>query len=100
MRELTKSTREELKQMIFEYYADECDADISKITMDTNPQDELGGDSLMFVELVELAKDKYNLDIKLQSIGKYLLKAKLDSMKDLVDIFCNVYQYENDIVNI
>lgn len=100
MREITDEIKKEIEDLIFDYYAEECEVDRSEITMDTNPQEELGSDSLMFVELVELTAGKYDLDIKLQSIGKYMLKAPLNTMRDVVDVFCKVYQYGNDIVNL
>mgnify|MGYP003303105085 CR=1 FL=1 len=100
MKEITEAIRQEIKDMIFDYYAEECEVDRDEITMETNPQEELGSDSLMFVELVELTADKYDLDIKLQSIGKYMLKAPLNTMADVVEVFCKVYQYGNDIVNL
>ena len=54
----------------------------------------------MFVELIEMTAEKYDLDIKLQSIGKYMLKSPMDTMKDVVDMICKIYQYGNDIVNL
>ncbi|MBR6394634.1 MAG: acyl carrier protein [Ruminococcus sp.] len=99
MREITPEIQNEIKEMIFDYYAEECEIDKSEITMETNPQEDLGSDSLMFVELIEMTSDKYGLDIKLQSIGKYMLKASIDTMKDVVEMFYKVYQYGNDIVN-
>ncbi|MBQ9894128.1 MAG: acyl carrier protein [Ruminococcus sp.] len=99
MREITPEIQNEIKEMIFDYYAEECEIDKSEITMETNPQEDLGSDSLMFVELIEMTSDKYELDIKLQSIGKYMLKASMDTMKDVVEMFYKVYQYGNDIVN-
>lgn len=99
MREITDEIKQEIENMIFDYYAEECEVDRNEITMDTNPQEDLGSDSLMFVELIEMTAEKYDLDIKLQSIGKYMLKASLDTMKDVIDMFCKIYQYGNDIVN-
>ena len=99
MREITDEIRQEIKDMIFDYYAEECEVDKSEITMETNPQEDLGSDSLMFVELIEMTADKYDMDIKLQSIGKYMLKSPMDTMSDVVDMFCKIYQYGNDIVN-
>ena len=99
MREITNEIKQEIEDMIFDYYAEECEVERSEITMDTNPQEDLGSDSLMFVELIEMTAEKYDLDIKLQSIGKYMLKASLDTMKDVIDMFCKIYQYGNDIVN-
>ena len=99
MREITNEIKQEVEEMIFDYYAEECEVERNEITMDTNPQEDLGSDSLMFVELIEMTAEKYDLDIKLQSIGKYMLKASLDTMKDVIDMFCKIYQYGNDIVN-
>ena len=99
MREITDEIRQEIKDMIFDYYAEECEVEKDEITMDTNQQEDLGSDSLMFVELIEMTADKYDLDIKLQSIGKYMLKSPMDTMKDVVEMFCKIYQYGNDIVN-
>lgn len=100
MREITEEIKNEIKDMIFNYYAEECEIDISEISIDSNPQDDLGGDSLMFVELIELASEKYDMDVKLQSVGKYMLKAPLNTMQDVIDVFCKIYQYGNDIVNL
>ncbi|MBP5579527.1 MAG: acyl carrier protein [Ruminococcus sp.] len=99
MREITEEIREEIKDMIFDYYADECEIDRSEITMESNPNEDFGSDSLMFVELIEMTADKYDLDIKLQSIGKYMLKTPMNTMADVVDMFCKIYQYGNDVVN-
>ncbi|MCR5109422.1 MAG: acyl carrier protein [Ruminococcus sp.] len=99
MREITDAIKNEIKDMIFDYYAEECEVDKSEITMDTNPTEDLGSDSLMFVELIEMTADKYDLDIKLQSIGKYMLKTPMDSMSDVLDMFYKIYQYGNDVVN-
>ncbi|MBR3970637.1 MAG: acyl carrier protein [Ruminococcus sp.] len=100
MREMTDAIRQEIQDMIFDYYADECEIDKDEITMESNPQEDLGSDSLMFVELIEMTAEKYDLDVKLQSIGKYMLKSPMNTMKDVVDMICKVYQYGNDIVNL
>ena len=99
MREITEEIRQEITDMIFDYYAEECEVDRNEITMDTNHQEDLGSDSQMFVELIEMTAEKYDLDVKLQSIGKYMLKAPMDTMSDVVTMFCKIYQYGNDIVN-
>ena len=100
MKEITPEIKKEIEDMILDYYAEECEIDRSEISMDADPQEDLGGDSLMFVELIEMASDKYDIDFKLQSVGKYMLKAPLKTMTDVVDVFCKIYQYGNDIVNL
>ena len=99
MKEITEKIRQEIRDMIFDYYAEECETDRDSITDVTDPQKDLGSDSLMFVELVEMAAEKYDLDIKLQSIGKYMLRTPMNTMGDVVEMFCRIYQYGNDIVD-
>ncbi len=100
MKEITAEIRKEIEDMILDYYSEECEIDRDEITMDSDPQEDLGGDSLMFVELIEMASEKYDIDVKLQSVGKYMLKAPLNTMQDVIDVFCKIYQYGNDIVNL
>ncbi len=99
MREITAEIKQEITDMIFDYYAEECEINRAEITMDTNPQEDLGSDSLMFIELIEMTADKYDIDVKLQSIGKYMLKVPMETMSDVIDMFCKIYVYGNDIVN-
>ena len=80
MKELTEQTKQNITNMILDYYAEECEVDRDSLTMATRPQEDLESDSLMFVEMVETMSDKYDLDIKLQSIGKYLLKPPMNTM--------------------
>ena len=98
MREITNEIKAEIKDMIFDYYAEECEVDKASINDNTNLQDDLESDSLMLVELIEMTADKFDLDIKLQSIGKYMLKTPMNTMSDVIDMFCKVYQFCNDIV--
>ena len=98
MREITNEIKAEIKDMIFDYYAEECEVDKASINDNTNLKDDLESDSLMLVELIEMTADKFDLDIKLQSIGKYMLKTPMNTMSDVIDMFCKVYQFGNDIV--
>lgn len=100
MRELTEEIKNEITQLVMEYYVEECEVEPSEVTLQTNPQTDLDTDSLMFVELVELVADKYEIEIKLQSIGKYMLKASYETISDIIDVMCKVYQYGNDIVKL
>ncbi|MBQ4466187.1 MAG: acyl carrier protein [Oscillospiraceae bacterium] len=98
MRELTNEIKAEIKDMIFDYYAEECEVEKSEINENTSLQDDLDSDSLMLVELIEMTAEKYDMDIKLQSIGKYMLKAPMNTMNDVIEMFYKVYQYGNDII--
>jgi acyl carrier protein len=99
MKQLTAEIKSELKKMVYDFFAEECEVDIEELTDDTKISD-LDGDSLMTVELIEMEKKKYKLDIQLQAVGKYLLTSPAETLGKIVDMICLVYQYENDIVNL
>lgn len=100
MRELNEEIKKEIKNDVYEFLADECDMDLEVIKDDMSIMDDLDGDSLMFVEIVETLKKKYNLDIQLQVVGKYLLKHPAETVGEVVDTIYLVYQYENGIVDL
>jgi len=100
MNELTNERKEELRNLVYTFFADECDVDVSKLTESTDILTELEGDSLMFIEFLESMKKKYKLNIELQSVGKYLLKHPAETIGKAVDLCCLLYQHENNIVNL
>lgn len=100
MRELTNEIKEELKKEVYEFLADESDMEVEEIKEDMSIMDDLDGDSLMFVELVEELKKKYDLDIQLQTVGKYLLKHPAETVQEVVETLYLIYQYESAIVDL
>jgi len=53
----------------------------------------------MVIELIETVKKKYDLDLKLQTVGKFLLKKPAETLEEIVNLFYMIYQYEDDIIN-
>lgn len=100
MRQVTDEMKKELEEMVYEFIADECEVSRDELNDGTSITDDLDGDSLLLVELIELAKKKYDLNIRLQTVGKYLLKKEADTMKEIVDVFIKIYQYEEAIVDL
>lgn len=100
MRNLTEEIKEEIRQEVYEFLADESDMDVEEINDDMSVMDDLDGDSLMFVEIVESLKKKYDLDIQLQVVGKYLLKKPAETVGEIIETIYLVYQYENGIVEL
>ena len=100
MREITDEIKEELKTLVYEYFAEECEVEVEELTSDVHVIKTLGGDSLMYIELLELIKKKYNLNVQLQAIGKYLIKNRPETIQKVIDLSYLLYQHENDIVNL
>lgn len=99
MAEITESTRNEVKKVVYDFFSEECEVDISEIDDNTNIIKDLEGDSLMFLELIEIFKKKYDLDIELKTIGKYTLKNPVETIGKLIDMQMLIIEHENHIMD-
>lgn len=73
-RVLSDEEKKKISQEIFDFLADEFEIDVGEITLDTNIIDDLGGDSILFLEMIEEFKEKYNIELEVRTIGQYMLK--------------------------
>lgn len=87
---LTEEDKGRLYEEIRQFLADELEVDIEEITANTNIIDDLGGDSILFLEMIEEAKEKYDINIEVRTIGQYMLKNPVytvgETVKALIDI--------------
>lgn len=98
MAKVTENIRNEVKETIYNFFADECEVDVKQIHSGTKIIKELGGDSLMFLELIEIFKKKYHLDIELKTIGKYAVKHPVETIGQLIDMQMLIIEHENKIL--
>jgi acyl carrier protein len=100
MSKITENTKAEVKDIVYNFFAEECETDISQISDDTNIITDLEGDSLMFLELIEVFKKKYNLDIELKTIAKYIVKHPVETIGQLIETQMLMIEQEGNIVNL
>ena len=97
---ITEDIKNEVKEIVYRFFAEECETDISKIDDNTNIINDLDGDSLMFLELIEIFKKKYNLDIELKVIGKYAVKHPVTTIGQLIDMQLLIIRHENRLLEL
>ena len=100
MAQITDKTRGEVKDVVLDFFAEECEVDVKEISEDSNIISDLDGDSLMFLELIEIFKKKYNLNIELKTIGKYAVKHPVKTIKELIDMQMLIIEHENNILDL
>jgi hypothetical protein len=54
----------------------------------------------MFLELIEIFKKKYQLNIELKTIGKYALQHPVETIGELIKTQLLIIEHENNIINI
>jgi acyl carrier protein len=100
MREVDQSTIDEVRKIVYEYFSDECDVDISEISDETDVIGDLEGDSLMLLSLLEIFRKRYHLTIELKTLGKHLMKKPADTVGQVIDLTVEIVKHGNDIVNV
>jgi acyl carrier protein len=100
MAQITDKTREEVKEVIIDFFAEECEMEVDEISEESSIIGDLDGDSLMFLELIEVFKKKYNLNIELKTIGKFAVKNPVQTVGELIDMQLFIIEHENNILNL
>lgn len=80
--ELEKRVREE----VYDFFAEQCDVDIEELSDDTNIIEDIDGDSLMFLQLLESWKRQYNLEIEFRIIGKFMTKNPAETIGKTIEL--------------
>jgi len=68
---LSEEDKKEIYEHIREFLSDELDVPQEDIGQDTKIIDDLGGDSMIYLELVEDFKRKYDVNVEVRVIGQY-----------------------------
>lgn len=99
MAEIDKETEREIRDLIYNYFSEECDVDVADISDDTDIIEELEGDSLMLLALLEMVRKKYGLTIELKTLGNHLMKKPADTVGQVVELTVAVVKYGDDVIN-
>jgi len=100
MAQITDKTRDEVKEVVIDFFAEECEIEVDEISEESSIIGDLDGDSLMFLELIEIFKKKYNLNIELKTIGKFAVKNPVQTVGELIDMQLLIIEHENNILNL
>jgi acyl carrier protein len=93
----SSEVRNDIKTIVYEFLADECEVDIETITDATNVIDDLEGDSLLYIEMLQLIKKKYNLSVSMQAVGKYMLQNRAETVGKVIDLMMYVIENQDTL---
>jgi acyl carrier protein len=107
MRELDEKTSQEIRDLIVDFFAHECDVDKSRITVDksriTDQTDiiaELRGDSLMFLSLLAKVRKRYGIGVELKTLARHLMKKPANTVGQVVDLTFAIVKHGEDILKV
>jgi acyl carrier protein len=100
MAKIESGTREEVGNIVYEFFAEECEVPVGDLSDGTNVIKDLEGDSLMFLELLEIFKKKYGLNVELKTVGKYVVKHPAETIGAIIAMTMLIIEHENKIADI
>lgn len=100
MKEVDQATIDEVRDIVYDYFAEECGVERSGISDDTDIIADLEGDSLMLLSLLELFRKKHGLTIELKTLGKHLMRKPASTVGQVIELTVAIVRFGNDIVDV
>lgn len=88
----------DVRELVYAYFAEECDVDTGEITDETHIIEELDGDSLMLLALLEKACQRYGISVELKAVGKHLMKRPANTIGDIVTLTMALVEHGDAIL--
>ena len=100
MPEIDETTGREIRDLVYDFFAEECDVERESITDETDIIEELEGDSLMMLSLLRKVCTKYGISVELKALGKHLMKQPANTIGDILTLTKALVEHGDDIVNV
>jgi acyl carrier protein len=100
MRELDAQTSQEIRDLIVDFFARECDVEKSRITDQTDIIAELRGDSLMFLSLLAKVRKRYGIGVELKTLARHLMKKPANTVGQVIDLTFAIVKHGEDILKV
>ncbi|WP_448382544.1 acyl carrier protein [Desulfosoma sp.] len=97
-RVVTAEERQRLFEDIREFLAAEFEVDPAEITEETDVVNDLGGDSVVFLEMVEELREKYGIQVEVRTIGQFMLRRAITNIGQAVDALCEVIEKGEELI--
>ena len=96
----TLSTEEKtaLASQVKEFLAEECDLEVTEIKDETDIIEDLGADSLMFLELIQELQAEHEIDLELRTIGKYIVKNPVKTVGEAIHTMYDIIEKGEDLL--
>ena len=95
---LSVAEKAEILEHIREFLSEELGVGLEKITPSTKIIDDLGGDSMIYLELVEEFKKKYQVSVEVRVVGQYLQKHPIKTVGETAQAVYDIVERGGDLL--
>lgn len=98
VRTLTELEKQEMREQIRSFLAEELEIDPHEIKDETNLIEDLGADSILFLEMFEEFSEKYGIQLEVRTIGNYMLKHPVYTFGETMDAIFMVVEKGEELI--
>jgi acyl carrier protein len=91
-KQLTETEKVEIYEYIRDFLSDELDVPKEEIQPQTKIIDDLHGDSMIYLELIEDFKKKYSVNVEIRVIGQYLQRHPVYTIEGVTKAVCDIIE--------
>lgn len=95
---IDEATKREIRDLVYDFFADECDVERESITDDTDIIEELEGDSLMMLSLLRQVCSSFEITVELKALGKHLMKKPANTIGEVLTLTYALVEHGDDII--
>lgn len=100
MANVDPATEQDVRELVLAFFADECEVEPSEITDETRIIEELEGDSLMLLALLDRASRRYGITVELKTLGRKLMQRPADTVGDIVTLTLALVEHGDRILDV
>lgn len=97
---LDEEKKQEIRDLVYAFFADECDVGVEAITDETDIIEELEGDSLMMLSLLRKVCTTYGIGVELKALGKHLMKKPANTIGQVLALTLALVEHGDRIVDV
>ena len=98
LRVLTDAEKQQVYEDIRSFLSDELDIPLDDIKPDSKILDDLKGDSMIYLELVEMFKKKFDVNLEIRVIGLYFQRHPVYTVKEVAGAVCDIVERGDELI--
>jgi len=84
--ERTPELEKKIRDDVYNFFSDQCSIPVTDLNENTNIIEDIDGDSLMFLQLLEMWKREYDINLEFRVIGKYITKNPTETIGKSIEL--------------
>ncbi len=97
-RQLTAEEKTEIYDDIRSFLSDELDVPMEDIKAESKILDDLHGDSMIYLELVQEFKRKFDLNVEVRVIGLYFQRHPVYTVGEVAKAVCDIIEHGDELI--